>query len=135
MLRWKKMGLLPLCFIAIGAAIVLTMLLCLAFTPALLRGLLPMETGPVCATASAGLAVLIVVLLLAKVRGRQAMLAAGIVAGGTIVLAALICALGVERSYFGPWLLRLSAAAAAGGVIGAVMSIRTNRKKRRIYHR
>ena len=135
MFQWKKMGLLPLSLIGIGAVTVLTVLLCLVFTAPYLHGLMPLETGPVCAAASAGLAVFIVVFILGRARGRQAMSAGGIIAGGTILLAALICALGGKGFDFGPWLLHLSAAAAAGGVIGAVMSIRPHTKNRRRHHR
>ena len=135
MFRWKKLGLLPACLIGIAAVAVLTPLLCLALTPAFLRGMLLPETGPVCASASVGAAMLIVVFLLSGIRGRQAMPLAGIVAGGTVLLAALICALGGKNFDFGPWLLRLAAAAAAGGILGAVMSIRPHHPVRRAHYR
>ena len=131
MLHWKKQGLIPSCLMCIGAVLLITLLLCLAFTPAYLRGMLPLETAPVCASASVGAAVFITVFLMSGLRGRQAMPAAGIVAGGTIILAAAICAAGGKRFDFGPWLLHLAAAAAAGGVFGAVMSIRPRAGKRR----
>ena len=131
MLRWKKLGLLPSCLIGILAAAGATALLCLAVTPAILSGLLPMENGAVCAAACVGLSVFAVVFLLSRARGRQAMPVAGVVAGGIVLLATLICALGGKGFDFGPWFLRVSAASAAGGILGAVMSIRPRRHKRR----
>ena len=133
--RWKKLGLLPSCLFGVLAVIVLTLLLCLALTPAILRGTLPPESGSVCAAASAGLAVFAVVFLLSRARGRQAMPAAGIVAGGTVILAALLCAMGGKGFSFSPWLLRLAAAAVTGGILGAVMSIRPRNGTRRAYRR
>lgn len=135
MSRCKKLGLLPACLLGIVAVLLLTAVICLALTPAYLRGMLPTETGPACAAAAVGLAVFAVVLLLSGLRGRQAMPTAGGVAGGTILLAALICALGGKGFDFGPWIFRLAACAAAGGVIGAVMSIRPRARSRRVYRR
>jgi len=128
---FKKLGLLPSCMIGIAAAIAGTVLLCLVLTPLFLRGLLPLGSGSECACAAAGVAVFAAVFLTARLRGRQAMPMAGIIIGGTVLLAALLCALGGSRTDLGSWLLRLVAAAAAGGIIGAVMSIHSRTAKRR----
>ena len=135
MSRCKKMGLLPACIAGITAVILLTAFLCLLLTPVYLHGLLPPETGPVCSLIALGLSVFICVWLLSGIRSRQAMPTAGIVAGGIVLLASLICALGGRGFAFGPWLLRLASAAAIGGAAGAVMSIRPHGKRRRAYRR
>lgn len=127
---FKKMGLLPACLIAIAAVILGTVLLCLALTPLFLRGLLPLERGSVCACAAAAIMVFSAVFMTARLRGRQAMPAAGIITGGIVLFAALMCALGGSRTDFGPGLLRLAVAIAAGGIVGAVMSIRNRSAKR-----
>ena len=127
----KKMGLLPSCLIAAAVGIAGTAILCLALTPLFLRGVLPLESGSACAGSAAGIMVFAAVFLTVRLRGRQAMPSAGIIAGVTVLTAALVCALGGKEFDFGPWLLRLAAAAAAGGLMGAVMSIRKRTGKRR----
>ena len=128
---WKKRGLVPGCLIGLGAAVLLTALIALAETPLFLRGLLPTDRVGLCAWAAAGLAAFVSVLVIARLRGRQAMPTAGIVAGGYILLAALLCALGGGRCAFGPWLLWTAVSAAAGALLGAVMSIRKRGSRRR----
>jgi len=132
---FKKMGLLPSCLVSIAAVILSTALFCLAITPLFLRGFLPQEAGSSCASAAAGTAVFVMVFLTDKIRGRQAMPAAGIIAGGTVLLAVLVCALGGNGFNFGSSIFRLAAATIVGGLIGAVMSIRKSAGKRRGRHR
>lgn len=127
----KKMGLLPLCLAGIAATAALTALICLALASLILRGALPQGAGPKCAEAAVGISIFISVWITARLRGRQPMAAAGVIAGGTVLLAALVCALGGPGFDFGPWLLRLAAWAMAGGIIGAVMSLRNRTPKRR----
>ena len=131
---WKKRGLVPSCLMGLGAAVLMTALFTLLETPLFLRGLLPTDKLGLCACAAAGLAVFIAVLLTARLRGRQAMPTAGIVAGGYVLLAALLCALGGGRCSFGPWLLRAAAFAASGALLGAVMSIKKSGSRRRRGH-
>ena len=131
MLGWKKRGLLPSCLLGLGAAAALTALLCLAMTPLIMRGAVPLDRADILAQSASFLSVFAAVLFLAKSRGRQAMPTAGIVAGGYILLAALLCALGGRSCAFGPWLLREGAAATAGALLGAVMSIRQPQRRRR----
>ena len=50
---------------------------------------------------------------------------------GFVTLAALACALGGGKCAFGLWLAYLAGAAAAGGLIGALTSVRQNRHKKR----
>lgn len=117
----------------LAGAVVLTALLLLPLALAIHRELLGRELGASCAIGAAGLSVAAAVWIIAKGRGRQALATGGIVALGYVLLAALFCALGGEGSTFGGWLLYLTGAAFAGGLAGAVLSIRQNphRKKRR----
>ena len=128
---YKKLGLLPLCLAGVGMSTVLTALLCLALTPMILRGILPLAAGSRCAEITVGVSVCISVLLASRLRGKQPMAVAGAVAGGSILLSSVVCALGGTGFAFGPWLLRVALWAAAGGIIGAVMSLRNGPPKRR----
>lgn len=131
MFGWKKRGLVPSCLFGIAVSVVLTALICLALTPLFLRGAVPLERTDIIAPLASGIAVFAAVLFLAKTRGKQAMPTAGIVAGGVVLLAAVLCALGGRRFAFGAWLWHAAAAAAAGALLGAVMSIRKKSGKRR----
>lgn len=133
MAKLKKLNLPAACGVGLCAALALTALLCIPGAVVIDRGALPLDLAPVWATAAAGLAVFAAALLLSKVRGRQALPAAGAVAGGYILLAAVLCALGGDKSGFGPWLWKLAIAVMSGALLGAVLSIRQNphRKRRR----
>lgn len=126
----KKKGLLPAAAIGLSAALGMTALLCLGIAALIHNGTLPMAAAGLCAVASAGVSIWCAVLMVSRLRGRQAMPTAGIIAGGFVFLAALICALGGEKSTFGPWLWQLGLAALAGGILGAVMSLRQNSHKK-----
>lgn len=130
---WKKRGLLPSCGIGLGFAIVLTAVICLAMTPLILREWIPVGQSGMCSMIASGISVFAAVSILSRLRGRQALATAGIVSGGYLLLCAVVCALGGERSDFGVWILQLAAALAVGGLLGAVMSIRRKpgRRKRR----
>ncbi len=128
---YKKLGLLPLCLAGVGMSAVMTALLCLALTPLILRGILPPAVASRCAEIGVGLSVFMAVLLTSRLLGKQPMVVAGAVAGGTILLSSVVCALGGSGYAFGPWLLRIASWAAAGGIIGAVMSLRNGPSKRR----
>lgn len=130
MQKLKRKGLPAAAGVGIVMAAALTALLCLLPAALIGRRLLPQEAGAYCACAAAGLAVFAAVLFIARLRGRQALPTGGCVAGGVLALAALLCALGGAEADFGPWLLRLGCAVIAGGVLGAVMSIRGKRRPR-----
>ncbi len=117
----------------VGCAWALTAALLLPFAWAIRSQTIPEEAGWLCASLSAGLAVLVPTAVIARVRGRQALATGGALAGGYTALAALACALGGKGSAFGMWLAALAAAAFAGGLVGAMVSVRQNahRKKRR----
>ncbi len=131
----KKRGLLPSSIMGLAAAVILTALLCLALTPIITRGILPPESASSAGCVSAGLAVFAAVYYVSKSRGRQAMPTAGIIAGGYLLLAALVCALGGSGFEFGAWLGRDAVAAGLGAFLAAVMSIgkkpvKRNRRRR-----
>lgn len=129
--KLKKSGLALTSAVGLGAALGVTALLCLGAAALIRRGTLPMRMADVCAAVSAGVAVWLVVWLITRARGRQALPTAACVAGGYVLLAALLCAMGGEKSAFGAWLWRLSAAVAGGGLLGAVMSLRQNTHRKR----
>lgn len=126
----KKKGLVPAAAMGLGGALLLTALLCLVLAAVIHHETLPLSAAGLCAAIAAGLSVFAATLVISRLRGRQAMPTAGIIAGGFVLLAALICALGGRGFDFGPWLLRLCIAAAAGGLLGAVMSIGQNPHKK-----
>lgn len=129
----KKRGLLVSAAAGLGMALCLTALLCLALAALIQRQTLPMSAAGLGAALAAGLSVFAAVLLIAGRRQRQAMPLAGLVAGGFLLLAALLCALDSGGADFGPWLLRLGGTVSAGGILGAIMSIgqNTHTKRRR----
>lgn len=129
--KLKKSGLALSAGIGLVAALGMTALFCLGAAALIRRGTLPMQTADVCASVSAGVAVWITVWSITRMRGRQALPTAACIAGGYVLLAALLCAMGGEKSTFGAWLWWLSAAVSGGGLLGAVMSIRQNTHKKR----
>ena len=134
MLGLKKKGLWMSGLIGLAAAVLLTGLICLGMTPLFLRGILPLDQADTAAPFAVCLAVFLVVLLLTKSRGRQVMPTAGIVAGGFILLSALLCALAGQGHSFGAWLVRTAAGAVTGSLFGAIMSIRRKPSRRRHRH-
>ena len=118
---------------AIGTLAALALTTLLALPGAFLVGseTLPEGYGWVSAVAAAGLSVLTVSAVIGRARGRQALAAAGAVAGCYVLLAALACALGGRNCAFGLWLAYLAGAAAAGGAAGAMLSVRHNAHHRR----
>ena len=126
----RKKGLVPAAAIGLGGAVLLTALLCLLFAGIIHRETLPLSAAEYCAAAAAGIAVFAATLIVSRLRGRQAMPTAAIIAGGLVFLAALICALGGAGSEFGPWLIHLCIAAFCGGLLGAIMSIGHNPHKK-----
>lgn len=119
--------------IGLGCALVLTALLLLPMALLIHKEVLGQGMDWLCAVLAAGLGVFVSTAVIVKARGRQAMATGGAIALGYVLLAALMCALGGQGFAFGPWLIRLTAAAAIGGLAGAMVSIRQNtrRKKRR----
>ena len=113
-----------------GCALILTALLLLPAAWAVSSEMLPERLCLPAAIAAAGLAVLLPSAVIARIRGREAVPLAGAIGGGYILLAAVACALGGEKSAFGPWLLYLAGAAVAGALLGAVLSVRQNRHKK-----
>ena len=130
MFAWKKRSLLSAGVLALGLAVLFTAALCLAAVPLFLGEVLPLERAPETARVLAGIAVFAVVLWVSRARG-QPLPAAGIVGGGFVLLAALLCALGGIRSSFGPWLSHLALAVGTGALLGAVMSLRKKGRGRR----
>ncbi len=126
----KKKGLLPAAAIGLGAALGMTALLCLGAAALIHNGALPMSAAGLLAVSAAGVSIWGAVLTVSRIRGRQAMPTVGVIAGGFLLLAALLCALGGEKASFGPWLWQLGLAALAGGLLGAVMSLRQNSHKK-----
>ena len=131
MSAWKKLGLLPASAAGLGIAIVLTALLCFALTPVFTKEVLPLDRANAAALLAAGLSILVAVRLTTGLRRKQTLATAGCIAGGYLLLAALVCALGGQRFDFGLWIVRLASAALAGGLLGAIMSLRSSPKKRR----
>ena len=114
-----------------GCALLLTAALLLPAAWAVSAELLPLEAGPMLACAAAGLAVLVPTAVIARARGQQALITGGAIGGGYILLTALACALGGEKSAFGAWLATLAGAVLLGALAGALLSVRQNRHKRR----
>ena len=114
-----------------GCAVVLTALLLLPCAWAIHCELLPQQAGWLCAAGCAMVSVLIPAAVIARVRRREALATGGAIALGYVTLAALMCALGGKGYDFGVWLGALAAAVAAGGLLGAVLSVRQNTHKRR----
>ena len=112
-------------------AILLTAVLLLPVALAVSGEVLPEALGGICAVAAAGISVFVPTVVIARIRARQVLATAGAIALGYVVLAALCCALGGAGSAFGLWLLRLAAAVGAGGLMGAVLSIRQNTHRKR----
>lgn len=131
--KLSKKGLAVSCGIALVFALALTALLCLPLTAAVYREALPLERVGAMAYIAAGISVFAAVFLTARTRARQALPTGAAVAGAYLALMALVCALGGEGASFGAWLWQLGAAVFAGGLLGAVMSIRqkSHRKRRR----
>ena len=118
--------------VGIGASVLTTLTFCLPLSAVLSQGWLPMTLLEGMSEAAAAASILLTVWVIGRRRGRQALPLAGIVAGGFILLAALLCALSGTSAAFGGWLIRLAAAAVLGGSAGAIMSIRqkTHGKRR-----
>ena len=131
MSRWKKLGLLPVSMCGLGAALVLTLLFALAAVPLFLRGWLPVDHAKLFAAGFAGMAVFVSALGTVRLRGRQVLPTAGLIAVCYIILSALLCALGSSRCTFGTWLLHLSAAVFAGALMAVVLSLRKRRSRHR----
>ncbi len=132
---WKKLGLLPAGCVGVGASAGCTALLCLALTPLFTKEYISLDRAELLAPMAAGIAVFAVAWVLTRRRGRQTLATSGIVAGGYILLAALVCALGGRDFGFGPWLGRLVLAVGAGALLGAIMSLRATPGKKRPKHR
>ncbi len=114
-----------------GGALLLTALLLLPVAWAIQDEVLDQRAGWICAFIAAGLSVLIPTAVIVRARGRRALATGGSIALGYVVLAALCCALGGGGTAFGTWLLWLAAAVAAGGLLGAMISVRSKTRGRR----
>lgn len=113
-----------------GCALILTALLLLPAAWAVSSEALPMQAGLLLPYIAACLAVLVPTAVIARVRGREALITGGTIGGVYILLSALACALSGTKSAFGPWLGYLAAAVLAGALAGALLSVRQNRHKR-----
>ncbi|MCD8115891.1 MAG: hypothetical protein LUE21_02045 [Oscillospiraceae bacterium] len=133
MSKLKKMSFPAAAAVGEAGALALTAVLLLPVAAAIHRESLGQEWTWLCAVTAAGLSICAATVFVARSRDRQALATGGTIALGYVALAALLCAMGGAGSAFGVWLARLAAGAAAGGLVGAVLSIRQNvhRKKRR----
>ncbi len=127
----KKSSFAVCAAVGTGCAIVLTALLLLPFAWAVQRQWLPQQGGWLYAAGCAFAAVLVPTAVIARTRRRQAMATGGVLSLAYVALVALLCALGGKNCAFGLWLAALAAAALAGGMAGAVLSIRQNTHKKR----
>ena len=134
MQKLRKKGLAACASMGLLCAVLMTALLCLPLAGAVMRGALQMEAAQLFAVLIAGITVLAATNLAARLRRRQAIPIGGIIAGGYIVLSALLCAGGGRGASFGPWLWRLCLSVLAGGLLGAVMSIRRKTRAKRSLH-
>lgn len=128
---FKKRSFIVCTAVGVTAAAVFTALLCLPLAWAVTREALPEAYGGACAAAVSGLAVLIATAVIVRSRGREALAMGGAIGAGYALLAALLCAMSGGNSAFGPWLIALCAAVFAGGVAGALISVRQNTHKKR----
>ncbi len=131
MSKLKKKNIAVSAAAGVLAAIALTALLCLPFAAAVRHQVLSLGGVWVWAVLAAGLSVFISTLVIARARQRQALPTGGCIAGGVLLSAALVCALGGAGLHFGVRFLWLGGAVLAGGMLGAVMSIRQNQHKKR----
>lgn len=117
--------------IGVGCALALTALLALPFALAIRAEALPQGLGWIFASVCAAAGTLIPTAVIGRARGRQTMAVGGALGGGYVILAALGCALGGDKCAFGPWLGALTAAVAAGALLGALLAVRQNTHRRR----
>ena len=129
----KKKGFAVCAAIGAAASVVLTALLLLPVGAAVNGGLLGEELGGPAAWICAAVSVLAPTAVIVRARGRQALATGGAIALAYVLLAAVCCALGGSRSAFGMWIVYLGLSVAAGGLIGALTSVRqkSHRKRRR----
>lgn len=111
-------------------ASLLTMVLCLPGAALIHRGSLPTAAAQIWGLASAGLSVFLAALVICRFRRRQAAPTAGLLAG-LFILVCILLSLFPGCQPPGLWLVRVALAVAAGGSLGAVMSIRQNPHKKR----
>ena len=122
----------PICAaVGEGCALALTGLVLLPVAWAIGREFIPEAAGAICAPAAAGLSVLVTTAVIARSRGREALATGAAIGLSYLLLAALLCAMGGGKTAFGPWLAWLSAALCAGGLAGALLSVRRNIHKKR----
>ena len=122
----------PVCIAAgVICALLLTVLTLLPFAWAIHGEALGENMQGPCCLIAVWISVFVPTVIIAKTRGRQALATGGSIALGYVVLAALLCALGGSACAFGMWLVWLAADAAVAGLIGAVLSLRQNRHKKR----
>ncbi len=131
MRKLKKKSLPAAAAAGLVCAVALTAILCLPFAGAACLGRLPMSSVKLWGMLSAGLAVFTATLAVVRLRCRQALPTAGLVAGGYVLLCVLLCLGTGGCADLGPWLLRMGGAVLAGGMLGAFMSLRKNTRKRR----
>ena len=131
-MSYLKKSSFPLCAaIGEGCALVLTALLLLPIAWAVSAGIIPEQAGGPAAAVAAGLGVLISTAVIARVRGREALVTGGAIALGALLLAGVCCALAGSGGAFGPWLAYLAGANLLGGLAGALLGVRRNSHKRR----
>ena len=127
----KKKSFTLVAAIGLGTALVLTALLLLPMALLIHKEVLGLSMGWLCAALSAGLSVFLSTAVIVKARGRQALATGAVLAGGYVLLAMLLCAMGGSGFSFGPWLIRLLIAVIVGGLVGAMVAIRQNTRRKR----
>ncbi len=132
MAKLRRTGLAAACLAGVLLALVFTAALCLPCAAIFGAGVLPLSIAPAAAQAAAGVAVMLSVFTVARVRRRQALPTAGLTAAGCLLVClpagAALCAGEPAEAWSWP----LAGCIICGGMIGALLSIRRNPHKKRI---
>ena len=112
-----------------------TLLICLLMAELIYHQRIPMNVLSWCATAAAGIGMMAGALTAAGLCHRRSLPAIGAAGGACLfILMVFRVASGIEGP-FGVWFLRAAGAVLCGCGLGALMSIRQNRHKKRRRHR
>lgn len=130
----KKMSFMACAAAGTAAELLFTLILLLPVSVLVNKQLLEEEICRILPMIAAGISVFLSEIIMARTRKKQALAMGGVLAGLYIVLASLLCVLGGTNCEFGYWLLWLSTAVLAGGVMGAA-AVSGNKRKRMRYKR
>lgn len=131
MRKRKKLSLAACGGLGALAAAVLTAALCVPAAILIHRQVLPAETGRTLVQIIAGVSMAVSACIAAALRGRQALLTAGLAAAGVLLAAILAGLLLGTGEGMTAWLPRLACCLFFGAAAGAVMSLRRNPQKKR----